>query len=106
MKYWIVLIGSAFFEAVWAVALDKSEGFTRLVPVLVFFAGMAVSMGGLGYALKGVPVGTGYAIWVAIGAATTIIYSMATGLESFSIVKALLLLGLVACVVGLKVVSD
>lgn len=65
-----------------------------------------MSIGGLGYVLKGVLVGTDYVVWVAIGAATTVIYSMAMGVESFSIVKALLLLGLVACVVGLKVVAS
>lgn len=67
---------------------------------------MVVSIGGLGYVLKGVLVGTDYVVWVAIGAATTVIYSMVTGVESFSILKALLLLGLVACVVGLKVVAS
>lgn len=65
-----------------------------------------MSIGGLGYVLKGVLVGTDYAVWVAIGAATTVIYSMETGVESFSILKALLLLSLVACVVGLKVVAS
>ena len=67
---------------------------------------MVVSIGGLGYVLKGVLVGTDYVVWVTIGAATTVIYSMAMGVESFSILKALLLLGLVACVVGLKVVAS
>lgn len=76
------------------------------MPVLLFFVGMVVSIGGLGYVLKGVLVGTDYVVWVAIGAATTVIYSMAMGVESFSILKALLLLGLVACVVGLKVVAS
>ncbi|WP_406690943.1 multidrug efflux SMR transporter [Saccharopolyspora sp. ID03-671] len=99
---WIVLIISGMFEAVWAVALSKSEGFTRLVPSLVFLAGLTVSMGGLALAMRTLPAGTSYAVWVAIGAVLTIGYSMATGDESISPIKIALLLGLITCVVGLK----
>ena len=59
-------------------------------------------MGGLAYALRTLPVGTAYAIWVGIGAALTVIYAMATGAEAFSVAKVLLILGIVGCVVGLK----
>ncbi|SFS81239.1 DMT family transporter [Saccharopolyspora flava] len=99
---WIVLIVSGMFEAVWAVALSKSEGFTRLMPSLIFVAGLAVSMGGLALAMRTLPAGTSYAVWVAIGAVLTIGYSMATGDESISPLKIALLLGLITCVVGLK----
>lgn len=102
---WIVLIVSGALEAVWANALARSEGFTRLVPVVVFFVAAALSMGGLGYALRDIPVGTGYAVWVAIGAVTTVAYAAATGAETLTIVKVLLLLGIVGCVIGLKLVS-
>lgn len=51
-------------------------------------------------------MGTGYAVWTAIGAATTITWAMVTGAESTSVVKVLLLAGLMACVIGLKLVSD
>ena len=56
--YWLVLILSGALEAVWAVALSRSEGFTRLVPSLVFGAAIVVSMGGLAYAMRGLPLGT------------------------------------------------
>lgn len=102
---WIVLIISGALEAVWATALSRSEGFSRLWPSVVFGVALIASMGGLAYALRTLPVGTAYAIWVAIGAALTVVYAMATGAESFSIVKVLLILGIVACVVGLKVVN-
>jgi quaternary ammonium compound-resistance protein SugE len=59
-------------------------------------------MGGLAFALRTVPVGTGYAVWVGIGAALTVAYGMVTGSESVSVVKLLLLAGLVGCVIGLK----
>jgi quaternary ammonium compound-resistance protein SugE len=102
---WIVLIVSGVFEAVWAVALGKSDGFSRLVPTLVFAGGLVVSMAGLAVAMKTLPTGTSYAVWVAVGAALAVAYSMATGDESTSLVKVLLLLGLIGCVVGLKLAN-
>ena len=99
---WIVLIASGILEAVWATALGKSEGFTKLWPSVIFGVGLLASMGGLAYALRTIPVGTGYAVWVGIGAALTVLYGMTFGGETFSIAKALLVLGIVGCVVGLK----
>lgn len=99
---WIILIVSGVFEAVWAVALGRSEGFSRLVPSLVFGGALIVSMAGLAIAMKTLPIGTSYAVWVAVGAALTVAYSMATGEESISILKVALLLGLIGCVTGLK----
>jgi len=103
---WIILIISGVLEAVWATALGKSEGFTKLVPTIIFGAGLLASMGGLAFALREIPTGTGYAVWVGIGAALTVGYAMVTGAESASILKVALLLGLVGCIVGLKLVSD
>ena len=99
---WIVLVLSGCLEAVWATALDRSEGFARLVPSLVFIVAVSASMAGLAWAMRSLPVGTAYAVWVGIGAALTVAYAMATGEEAFSVVKVLLLLGIVGCVVGLK----
>lgn len=103
---WIVLVASGLMEAVWATALGKSEGFTQPVPTIVFFFGLALSMLGLGYATKTLPIGTAYAVWVGIGAACTVVYAMATGSEPVSIAKIVLIAVLVGCVVGLKLVSD
>ena len=102
----IILIISGALEAVWATALGKSEVFTKLVPTIVFGVGLVASMGGLAFALREIPTGTGYAIWVGVGAALTVGYAMVTGAESASIIKVLLLLGLVGCIVVLKLVSD
>ena len=99
---WIILIASGILEAVWATALGRSEGFTKLWPTVIFGGGLVASMAGLAFALRTIPVGTGYAVWVGIGAALTVGYNMAFGDEEFSIVKVLLVLGIVACVVGLK----
>jgi quaternary ammonium compound-resistance protein SugE len=99
---WLVLIVSGVFEAVWATALGKSVGFTRLIPSIVFVVGLIVSMGGLAYALRTLPVGTAYAVWVGIGAASTVAYAMGTGEESVSALKVVFLLGIIGCVIGLK----
>jgi len=103
---WIILVVSGLLEAVWATALGKSEGFTRLVPSIVFGVGIVASMAGLALAMRDISIGTAYAVWVGIGAVLTVGYAMATGAETVTVVKILLLLGLVGCVVGLKLVSD
>lgn len=101
---WLVLVVSGVLEAVWATALGKSEGFSRVGPSIVFLVALAFSMAGLAYAMRELPVGTSYAIWVGIGASLTVAYAMATGTESVSLVKILLILGIVACVIGLKLI--
>lgn len=101
---WIVLILSGVLEAVWATALGKSAGFTRLWPSVVFGVALVASMGGLAYAMREISTGTAYAVWVGIGAALTVLYAMIFGGDGFSLLKLLLILGLVACVIGLKLV--
>lgn len=103
---WIILVLSGTMEAVWATALSKSDGFTHPVPTIVFLLAMIASMAGLAYATKTLPIGTAYAVWVGIGAACTVVYAMATGAESASIAKIVLIAILVGCVIGLKLVSD
>ncbi len=100
---WLILVVSGVLEAVWAVALDKSQGFSRPLPTITFAVALALSMGGLAYAMRELPLGTSYAVWVGIGAVLTVTYAMATGAESVSLVKLVLLAGIVGCVVGLKV---
>ncbi|TLG08755.1 multidrug efflux SMR transporter [Nocardia cyriacigeorgica] len=99
---WAVLIVSGVLEAVWATALGKSDGFTRLMPSAVFAVALILSMAGLAYAMRTLPVGTSYAVWVGIGAALTVVYAMATGSESVSVMKIGLLVLIVGGVVGLK----
>ncbi|MBY6365267.1 DMT family transporter [Rhodococcoides corynebacterioides] len=99
---WIVLVVSGVLEAVWATALGKSEGFTRLAPTAVFGIALVLSMIGLAVAMRTIPTGTAYAVWVGIGAALTVVYAMATGTESASLLRIALILGLVGCVIGLK----
>ncbi len=102
---WVILVLSGILEAVWATALGKSEGLTKLWPTVVFGVTLVASMAGLAWAMRDIPTGTAYAVWVGIGAALTVTYAMITGAEPFSIVRMLLILGLVGCVVGLKLVG-
>ncbi|AXE40281.1 DMT family transporter [Acidipropionibacterium virtanenii] len=102
---WIVLIVSGSFEAVWATALDRAQGFTRPIPSIIFLLAMVLSVTGLGYAMKSLPTGTAYAVWTAVGAALTVLYAMITGTEPFSVARVLLLAGIIGCVIGLKALS-
>lgn len=102
---WIILIISGVLEAVWATALGKSDGLSKLWPSIVFFVGLALSMFGLAWAMKDISTGTAYAVWVGIGASLTVIYAMITGDTDISWVRILLLLGLVGCIVGLKLID-
>jgi quaternary ammonium compound-resistance protein SugE len=80
---WLVLVVSGVLEAVRATALGRSEGFSRLWPSVVFAGALVASMAGPAFAMREPPVGTSYAVWVGIGA------------ETVSVVKVLLLAGIV-----------
>jgi quaternary ammonium compound-resistance protein SugE len=99
---WVVLLGSAVFEAVWATALGASDGLTRPLPAVVFALALVVSMVGLGWSVRTIPIGTAYAVWVGVGAALTVGYAMLTGAESVSALKLVFIGGIVAAVIGLK----
>lgn len=103
--HWLVLIVSGAMEAVWATALGRSEGLTRLWPSVTFLVFGALSMGGLAYAMRELPTGTSYAVWVGVGASLTVAWAMLTGAEPVSVARVLLLGGLVGCIVGLRLVS-
>lgn len=100
---WFVPVVSGGLEAVWASALARSDGLSRPVPTAVFAVGLLASMAGLAYALRGLPLGTSYAVWVGIGSALTAGYAMWSGQEPVTVVRVLLLAGIVGCVIGLKV---
>jgi quaternary ammonium compound-resistance protein SugE len=99
---WVILVVSGVLEAVWATALGKSEGFSKLAPSVAFLAAIVASMAGLAYAMRDLPMGTAYAIWVGIGAVLTVVYAMATGEESASLLKAVFLVMIIGSIVGLK----
>ncbi len=102
---WLVLVASGVLEAVWATAMDRSDGFSRLLPSLIFAVSLLFSMAGLAFAMRSLPTGTSYAVWVGVGAVLTVGYAMLTGDEAASPVKVVLIAGVVGCIAGLKVVS-
>ncbi len=99
---WIVLVVSGLLETVWAIALDRSAGFSRPLPSVVFGVSLVASMAGLAYALRDIPVGTGYAVWVGIGAVGAALVGMLALGESTSLPRIACLALVVAGVVGLK----
>jgi quaternary ammonium compound-resistance protein SugE len=103
--HWIILLISAVLEAVWATALSLSDGLSRPLPTAVFFVAVTLSMLGLGYAMRGIPIGTAYAVWTGTGAALTVAYAMIFGGEPASVLKVLFLAGIIGCVIGLKLVD-
>lgn len=102
---WIILLTSGVLEAVWATALGASNGLRRPGPTALFVAASIASLAGLGLALQALPTGTAYAVWTATGATGTVAWAMLRGTEPATLARVLLLLGVVTCVVGLKVVS-
>lgn len=102
---WIVLIASGALEAVWAGALSASKGFRRPVPTALFVASCSLSMLGLAWAMRTLPTGTAYAVWVGIGASLTVVWGIVSGQEKATLARMAFLVLLVGSVVGLKVVS-
>src|SRR3712207_6821814 len=96
---WLILLLSALFEAVWATALGHSDGLTLLAPTAVFLAALTASMAGLSWAMRSIPIGTAYAVWVGVGAALTVAHAMATGDEAFSVSKVVFIGGIVCAVI-------
>ena len=102
---WIALVVSGILETVWAAALAQSRGFARLLPSVVFGVAIVLSMAGLSYALRTIPIGTGYAVWVGIGAAGTAVLGIILFSESSEWPRLACLGLIVAGVAGLKIVS-
>lgn len=99
---WVFLIIAGLLEVAWAIGLKYSAGFTRPWPSLVTVVLMLGSFYCLSQAIKTIPLGTGYAIWVGIGAIGTATVGMAMFREPVTVVRLLCLLLIIVGVVGLK----
>jgi quaternary ammonium compound-resistance protein SugE len=99
---WIVLVLAGLFEIGWAIGLKYTEGFTRPLPTLLTVAAMAISLGLLGIAMKSLPVGTSYAVWVGVGAVGTAILGIVLLGEPANAGRLVSLGLIVAGIVGLK----
>lgn len=99
---WIVLIVAGLFEVGWAIGLKYTDGFARLWPTVWTIAAMIISLGLLGIALKTLPVGTAYSIWVGVGTVGTVILGIVLLGESVSVIRMISVLLIIAGILGLK----
>jgi len=102
---WLILVLAGLFEIGWAIGLKYSEGFTRLWPSIGTVAAMAVSLGLLGIAMRSLPVGTAYAIWVGVGAVGTVILGIVLFDEPVNALRIGSVTLIIAGLVGLKLAT-
>jgi len=102
---WTVLVGAGLLEIVWAIALKQADGFTRFWPSAIGVAAAVVSFVLLSTALRSLPVGTAYAVWVGIGALGVAITGIVALGESASLLRMGLLTLILIGIVGLKLVE-
>lgn len=99
---WLILIFAGLLEVGWAVGLKYTEGFTRPAPSIVTVAAMVASLYLLSIAMRSLPMGTAYAIWVGIGMLGAVIFGVLFLQESISILKVASMLFIAAGILGLK----
>jgi quaternary ammonium compound-resistance protein SugE len=102
---WIVLVIAGLFEVAWAIGLKYTEGFTRPVPTVLTVAAMGLSLWLLGIAMKSLPVGTAYSVWVGVGAAGTVILGIVLFQEPANAGRLASVGLIIAGIVGLKLAS-
>ncbi|HWV15839.1 MAG TPA: quaternary ammonium compound efflux SMR transporter SugE [Cellvibrio sp.] len=102
---WLILIIAGLFEIGWAIGLKYTEGFTRLWPTVGTLLSMIISLGLLGLAMKSLPVGTAYAVWVGVGAVGTVILGVILQGDTMNPLR-LVSLGLIVLgIIGLKLAT-
>ncbi|AKU90038.1 quaternary ammonium compound efflux SMR transporter SugE [Vulgatibacter incomptus] len=106
MFYWMLLIVAGLLETGWAIGLKYTEGFTKLVPSILTGTALLASMGLLGVAVKGLPIGTAYGVWVGIGALGVAVLGIVLLGESASPARLFFLGLLLVSIVGLKVTGS
>jgi quaternary ammonium compound-resistance protein SugE len=102
---WVVLLIAGLFEVGWAIGLKYTEGFTKFWPSVFTVSCMIISMAGLAYAVKHLPVGTAYAVWTGIGTVGTAILGIILFNESKDLVRVLFIFLIIIGIVGLKIFS-
>lgn len=102
---WIVLVIAGLFEVGWAIGLKYTEGFTRPWPTAATVASMVISLWLLGIAMKSLPVGTAYGVWVGVGAVGTVVLGIALLGEPANPARLVSVALIVAGIVGLKLSS-
>ena len=102
---WIILVIAGLFEVGWAIGLKYTEGFTRLWPTVWTVMAMVVSLWLLGIAMKSLPVGTAYSIWVGVGAVGTVVLGILLLGESANAARLVSVACIIAGIVGLKLAT-
>ena len=102
---WLLLILGGCFEVGFTTCLRFVDGFRNLPWTLGFLASVTLSMGLLEVASRTIPMGTAYAVWGGIGALGTVMVGIWFFAEPAGAVRMLLLLGLIGCIVGLRVAA-
>lgn len=102
---WIILVIAGLFEVCWAIGLKYTDGFTRPWPTAGTIIAMAISVGLLGIAMKTLPVGTAYAIWVGVGAVGTAILGIVLLDEPANAGRLISLALVLSGIVGLKLAT-
>ena len=102
---WLLLTVAGLFEVVWASLLAETLGFSRLWPTVGFIVALALSMMLLAAAVRTLPVGTAYAVWVGIGAVGTVLVGVALRHQATNPANLLALAGLVTAIVAVKVTT-
>lgn len=100
---WVVLLISALFETLWATSMKYSDGFTRLWPSVITIAAMAISVAGLAYAMRTIPLGTAYVIWTGIGAVGAFLLGIILFKDPVTVQRILFAFLIVVGLIGLKV---
>lgn len=102
---WTILVIAGLFEVAWAIGLKYTEGFTRLWPTVGTVVAMVISLWLLGLAMKSLPVGTAYAVWVGVGAAGTVLLGIVLLGEPANAGRMISVALIIAGIVGLKLAS-
>jgi quaternary ammonium compound-resistance protein SugE len=102
---WMILVLAGLFEVAWAIGLKYTDGFTRPWPTALTLAAMAISVVLLGVAMKSLPVGTAYAVWVGVGAVGTAILGIVLFAEPANAGRLISLALIVMGIVGLKLAT-
>lgn len=103
---WTILFLAGIFEIFWAVGLKYSDGFTKLFPTIFTIVTMIISFYLLSLALKALPIGTAYAVWVGIGTVGTVIAGIMLFGESMSLIRVMSILFIFIGIVGLKFTTN
>jgi quaternary ammonium compound-resistance protein SugE len=102
---WVILVTAGLFEVGWAIGLKYTDGFTRLWPTIWTVLAMIISLWLLGVAMKSLPVGTAYSIWVGVGSVGTVILGIVLFGEPANTARLISVAFIIVGIIGLKLAT-